>query len=354
MRRNEGASVDQGEALNEVDGMTSFGYTLMCEQTGPKELVRYAEQAEKAGFDFAVISDHFHPWLEEQGQSPFAWSVLGAVASRTNQIKLMTMVTCPIVRYHPAIVAQMAATIALMSDGRFALGLGAGENLNEHIVGKGWPPAFIRHQMLEEAVDIIRELWQGQYVSFQGEFFNVHDARIFSKPSESPPIYVAASGSESADIAANSGDGLIATEPKSEIIAAYRESGGAGPTYGQIAMCWSRDEAQAVKTAHRYFRFSVPAWKVMSELPNPVNFAAASKSVRQEDIAQLVPCGPDPERHLEGIKKFVEAGFDHIAVLQAGPEQEGFIKFWREELKPRLEKAGISEARPMTGARPSR
>ena len=336
--------------------MTTFGYTLMCEQTGPKDLVTYAELAEKAGFDFAVISDHFHPWLEEQGQSPFAWSVLGAVASRTSRMQLMTMVTCPIVRYHPAVVAQMAATIALMSDGRFMLGLGAGENLNEHVVGKGWPPVHIRHQMLEEAIEVNREMWQGEYVSFKGEFFTVHDAKIFSKPPEPPMILVAASGQESCDIAATSGDGLIATEPKAQLVKNYRESGGDGPAYAQIAMCWGKDEAQARKTAHRLFRFTLPAWKVMSELPNPVNFAAASKTVREEDVAESIPCGPDPESHVQAIKKFVDAGFQHIALLQAGADQEGFIRFWSEELKPRLEKNGIGaqEAAAPAAGRSSR
>lgn len=333
--------------------MTTFGYTLMCEQTGPKELVHYAQLAEMAGFDFAVISDHFHPWLEEQGQSPFAWSVLGAVASRTTRMNLMTMVTCPIVRYHPAIVAQMAATIAIMSNGRFILGLGAGENLNEHVVGKGWLPVFVRHQMLEEAIDVIRELWDGDYVNYQGEFFTVYEAKIFSKPAQPPAIYVAASGRESADIAAKA-DGLIATEPKAEIVENYRDSGGTGPTYAQIAMCWGKDEKQAIKTAHQYFRFAVPAWKVQPELPNPVNFEAASRTVREDDIAKLMPCGPDPERHLEGIKQFTDAGFEHIAVLQAGPDQEGFLRFWTDELRPRLQKEGVAETTVISGGRRSK
>jgi G6PDH family F420-dependent oxidoreductase len=322
--------------------MASFGYTLMCEQAGPRELVRYAEQAESAGFDYAVISDHFHPWLEEQGQSPFAWSILGAVADRTRRIGLMTMVTCPIIRYHPAIVAQMAATIAVMSDGRFELGLGAGENLNEHVVGQGWPPVNLRHEMLEEAIEIIKELWQGGYVSIQGQYFNVHDARIFTLPARPPRIHVAASGRESCDLAASTDSGLIATQPKQELVSMYRDSGGTGPCHAQIALCWAEDEARARETAHRYFRFSVPAWKVMAELPNPVNFAAGSKTVRVEDVAESVPCGPDPEKHVAGIQKFLDAGFDHVAVLQAGPDQEGFFRFWERELKPRLEKLGVS------------
>jgi G6PDH family F420-dependent oxidoreductase len=321
-----------------------FGYTLMCEQTGPKELVDYAQQAEKAGFDYAVISDHFHPWLEEQGESPFAWSVLGAVADRTTRMGLMTMVTCPTIRYHPAIVAQMAATIAVMSDGRFELGLGAGENLNEHVVGQGWPPVNLRHEMLEEAIEIIKALWQGGYVSVQGQYFNVHDAKIFTRPQRPPAIHVAASGQESCDLAAGTGSGLIATQPKPELVSMYRESGGSGPCHAQIALCWGSDEAQARKTAHRYFRFSVPAWKVMAELPNPVNFEAASKTVREEDVAESIPCGPDPEKHIAGIQKYIDAGFDHIAVLQAGQDQEGFLRFWESELKPRLEKFGAGRS----------
>lgn len=322
--------------------MSTIGYTLMCEQLGPKELIRNAEQAEAAGFDFAVISDHFHPWLEQEGQSPFAWSVLGAVASRTQRLPLMTMVTCPTVRYHPAIVAQMAATIALISDGRFTLGLGAGENLNEHVVGAGWPPANIRHLMLEEAIDIIRKLWDGHYVSHQGEFFSVHDARIFSAPPTPPPIAVAASGSESCRLAARTGAALVAVDPLPELVAMYRDAGGNGPCYGQLALCYDRDEAKAVKTAHAFQRFALLGWKVMSELPNPVNFEAATKFVREEDVARQLPCGPNVDRHIEGIKQYVDAGFDRIAVLQAGRDQDNFFRFWSEELKPGLEKAGLA------------
>ncbi len=203
--------------------MTTFGYTLMCEQQGPRELVRQAALAEEAGFDFAVISDHYHPWLEEQGESPYAWSVLGAVAERTERMNLMTMVTCPIVRYHPAVVAQKAATVQLLSEGRFALGLGAGENLNEHVVGMGWPPAQERHRMLAEAIEIIRELWKGRFVTHEGDYFNVHDARVYSLPQQLPPIFVAAGGTEAAALAAASGDGLIATEPLGELVQSSAE-----------------------------------------------------------------------------------------------------------------------------------
>ena len=319
--------------------MTTFGYSLMCEQRGPKDLVREAVRAEQAGFDFAVISDHYHPWLEEQGQSPYAWSVLGAVAERTERMDLMTMVTCPIVRYHPALVAQKAATVQLLSDGRFALGLGAGENLNEHVVGMGWPPASERHEMLAEAIEIIRELWNGDYVTRVGEYFNVHDARVFSLPDRLPPIYVAAGGPEAAELAAAGGDGLIATEPRPDISRAYREAGGEGSTWAQIAVCWDSDESRALDTARRYFRFAVPGWKVQSELPNPVNFEAATKTVRPEDVAELIPHGPDPEKYVQSVQKFLDAGYENIAFVQAGTDQEGFIGFWDRELAPALKRA---------------
>ena len=332
--------------------MATFGYTLMCEQLGPKELIRNGVQAEEARFDFGVISDHFHCWLEEEGQSPFAWSVLGAVASRTTRMPLMTMVTCPTVRYHPAIVAQMAATISLISDGRFTLGLGAGENLNEHIVGRGWPPANVRHLMLEEAIDVIRKLWEGRYVSHQGDFFTVHDARIFSAPSPAPPMAVAVSGPESCRLAARTGSALIAVDPIPELVSIYREAGGKGPCYAQIALCYDRDEASAVKTAHAFQRYAMLGWKVMSELPNTVNFEAATSVVREADVARQIPCGPSVDRHIDGIKKYVDAGYDRIAVLQAGRDQDGFFRFWNEELKPGLEKAGLS-ARAQEAAAPA-
>jgi G6PDH family F420-dependent oxidoreductase len=316
--------------------MTTFGYTLMCEQQGPRELVRQAALAEEAGFDFAVISDHYHPWLEEQGESPYAWSVLGAVAERTERMNLMTMVTCPIVRYHPALVAQKAATVQILSEGRFALGLGAGENLNEHVVGMGWPPAQERHRMLAEAIEIIRELWKGRFVTHEGDYFNVHDARVYSLPQQLPPIFVAAGGTAAAALAAASGDGLIATEPLAELVQSYRGAGGEGSTWAQIAVCWAADERRGLETAHRYFRFAVPGWKVQAELPNPVNFEAATRTVRLEDVAELIPHGPDPQRYVEAIGKFLDAGFQNVAVVQAGSEQDGFIRFWERELAPAL------------------
>jgi len=273
--------------------MTTFGYTLMCEQRDPLSLISDAVAAEQAGFEFSVISDHFHPWLETQGQSAFAWTVLGALAERTEQMDLLTMVTCPIVRYHPAIIAQAAATMAVMSGGRFSLGLGAGERLNEHVVGRGWPSATIRHEMLIEAVDIIRLLWSGGFHTYQGKHLT--------------------------------------------LVSAYTAAGGTGPKWGQVMFSWADDEDTAKKTAYDYVRFGVQGWKVMAELPSPVNFEAATEKVRPEDICETVACGPDPEVGVAAIKKFVDAGFTHLAVMQAGPDQAGFMRFWTEELAPRLQ-----------------
>jgi len=304
--------------------VTTFGYTCMGEQTAPLDLVEHAVAAEAAGFEVAVFSDHFHPWLDEQGQSPFTWSVLGAVAARTERLRLMTMVTCPIGRYHPAIVAQAAATVQILSGGRFTLGLGAGELLNEHVVGGRWPSAHERHEQLEEAIEIIRRLFAGGDQRFRGRHFQLVDARLYSLPDEPPPIALAAGGPEAAAMAAELADGMIVTEPLPELAEAYGDAGGAGPRWGQVAVCYHEDEAEARRIAHARWRFAVPGWKVMAELPNPVNFEAATKTATEDDVAELVACGPDPERHVEAIQRFVDAGYDHVAVVQAGDDQAGF------------------------------
>ena len=317
--------------------MTSYGYTLMGEGHDPRALVRNAVRAEEAGFDFLVFSDHYHPWLPSQQHSPFVWSVLGAVATATERVELATMVTCPIIRYHPAIIAQAAATTGVLSEGRFTLGLGAGERLNEHVVGAGWPPADVRHEMLAEAVDVMRLLWSGEYVSHRGKHFTVEDARIFDLPDETIPIFVAAGGPEAARLAAAAGNGVCATEPDASLVEAYRDAGGgATDTWGQIPLSWHRDEEQAVVRAHDQFRFGVAGWKVMAELPNPVSFEAATATVRPEDVAANVPCGPDPTAHASGIRAYADAGFERVAVVDVGEDQEGFFRFWTDELRPAL------------------
>ncbi|WEH38339.1 TIGR03557 family F420-dependent LLM class oxidoreductase [Streptomyces sp. AM 2-1-1] len=310
-----------------------IGYKLAAEAFGPGELVRQAVLAEQAGFDFVEISDHYHPWLDLQGHSPFAWSVLGSIAAKTSRIGLATGVTCPTVRYHPAIIAQAAATLALLSEGRFVLGVGSGERLNEHVVGRGFPDTVrTRHEMLREALEIIRLLWRGGYQSFEGKHLRLEDARVFDLPAEPPLIAVAASGQESTRIAAELGDGLFATEEKPEIVQHYRDAGGTGPGYAEVPMAWAPDERTAARAALKTSRWAVTGWKVMSELPNPVNFDAATTTVREDDILEKFACGADPARYLQVAQKFVDAGFDHLVMQNAGPDPDGFIDFYRSEL----------------------
>jgi G6PDH family F420-dependent oxidoreductase len=317
--------------------LAQVGYTMMCEQRSPKDLVEDLIHAEQAGFDFSVISDHFHPWLEEQGHSGYTWSILGAAAQATEQIPLMTYVTCPIVRYHPAIVAQKAATMSLLSEGRFSLGLGAGENLSEHVVGRGWPSADVRHEMLLEAIEIIRALFEGGYVTYRGQHLDVEDAKLFDRPEEPVQIGVAVSGRSSCEIAGELGDFVIAVDPESELIEMFHESGGDGkPGVGQIPVCWGPDEAECRALAREQFRWSAGGWKVMAELPNPINFDAYSQFVREEDIAQMIPCGPESEGIVQGVKKFVDAGFDRVALVQVGDRQKEFCEFYQSELAEAL------------------
>ncbi|MCB4820599.1 TIGR03557 family F420-dependent LLM class oxidoreductase [Roseicella aerolata] len=316
--------------------MIKLGYKLMSEEHGPKELVRNLVRAEQAGFDLAAISDHFSPWIEEQGHAPLAWSVLGACAQATSRIGLMTAVTCPIMRYHPAIIAQGAATVALLSDNRFTLGLGAGERLNEHVTGEGWPGVGERHERLSEAIDIIQGLLAGDLTNYRGAYFSLDQARLFDRPPGKLPVVVAAGGPEAARLAARKGDGLVVTEPKPELIEAFRSAGGEGPRYAEVSMCWAPTEEEARKTAHHYFRWSVTGWPVQAELPNTRGFEAATKHVTPEVVAQQVTCGPSAEMHLKSITKFIEAGYDHIILTQVGPQQAEFIAFFERELAPAL------------------
>lgn len=315
--------------------MTSFGYSLMSEEHDPRALVRNAVAAEEAGFDFVTLSDHFHPWLFSQGHSPFAWSVLGAIAERTERVGIVTAVTCPIIRYHPAIIAQAAATVALMSEGRFGLGVGAGELLNEHVVGEPWPPAHIRHEMLYEAIDVMRLLWRGGRHNHHGDFYDVPDAQLFTRPEVPPEVYVAGGGSSALRLAAEQGDGMFATEPQRSLVETYRSHGGDGKVFGQLAVCFDADEDKATRLAHERWRFAM-GWPVQAELPSPSNFEAASKTVRPDDVTEQVAVGPDPERHVASFRKWIDAGFDHVCVVQVGPDQDAFLEFWRDELHPSL------------------
>jgi G6PDH family F420-dependent oxidoreductase len=315
-----------------------IGYTMMCEQTGPRELVRDVVRAEEVGFDFAVISDHYFPWLDEQGHSPYAWSVLGAAAQATSQIPLMTYVTCPTVRYHPAVVAQKAATVQILSEGRFTLGLGAGENLNEHVVGGGWPPVDVRHEMLVEAVEIIGELFDGGYVNHRGEHFDVESAKLWDLPDTRVPIGIAVSGKQSCRLAGEHADVLVAVEPKAELTQWFDEFGGTGkPRVGQLPGSYDTDRDAAVTRAHEQFRWFGGGWKVNAELPGPAAFAGASQFVRQEDVAGSMPCGPEVGEWVEKLRPFAEAGFTDVALVQVGGDAQGPFLDWAErELLPVL------------------
>lgn len=317
--------------------MTAIGYALSSEEHGPIDLVRHAARAEEAGFSFAVISDHYHPWTDRQGQSPFVWGVLGAIAQATERLRLGTGVTCPTVRIHPAIVAQASATAAALMPGRFFLGLGSGERLNEHILGTPWPDLGTRADMLAEAVEIIRALWQGDLVNHRGTHYTVQSARLYSLPDPLPPIYLAAAGPEAARDAARSGDGLIGTAPEASNLKAYAEAGGAGPRIGQVTICWAPTEKEARRTAHAWWPTVALHGEVTQELPNPAHFEALAKSVTEDQVAELVPCGPDAERYLAAIRAYVDAGYDHVYLHQVGPDQAGFIKFAEGELLPALE-----------------
>ena len=318
--------------------MTLIGYTMMCEQAGPKQLVRDVVLAEEAGFDFAVISDHYFPWLDSQGHAPYAWSVLGAAAQATDRIPLMTYVTCPLRRYHPAVVAQKAATMQLLSDGRFTLGLGAGENLNEHIVGGGWPVARVRHEMLEEAVEIIRALWAGGMVTYRGKHFEVESARVWDLPGTTPPIGIAVSGPASCRLAGRHADAMIAVEPRAELGRLFDAGGGEGkPRIGQIALSYDPDERAAAKRAMDQFRWFTGGWRVNAELPVPASFEQAARTVRDEDVSAQMPCGPDVRRHVAGVREFEAAGYTHVALVQVGADtQERFISWAAAELLPAL------------------
>ena len=313
-----------------------IGFKLFAEVHDPKEIVRQAREAERAGFDFVEISDHYHPWLHSHGHSGFVWSMLAAAAAGTERIGLATGVTCPFLRYHPAIVAQAAATTAILSDQRFTLGVGSGERLNEHVTGAPWPPISVRHAMLREALEIIRLLWQGGYRSYEGTYLTLEDARVFDLPPDPPPIIVAASGDRSAAIAASHGDGLFATAADADVVAAYTRAGGTGPRYGEVPLAYAKDEGTAAASAHRLMRFGLTGWKVQSELPNPVNFEAATATITEDHMRDAFACGPAPERHLEVIRGFTEAGFDHLALINAGPDVDGFFDFFATELSGRL------------------
>ncbi|QXG76681.1 TIGR03557 family F420-dependent LLM class oxidoreductase [Modestobacter sp. L9-4] len=312
------------------------GYKIATEAFGPKEVVAQAVAAEEAGFDFIELSDHFHPWLEEQGHSGFTWTMLGAMAAQTSRIGLATGVTAPIIRYHPAVIAQAAATTQILSDNRFTLGIGSGERLNEHVVGAAWPAVRIRHHMLREALEIINLLWQGGYQSYEGKYLTLEDARIWDLPDQLPVIAVASGGPGASKLAAEHGSGLFATEPRKELVDAFAEHGGTGPKYAEVPMSWAPTEDAAVEAALKTSRWALTGWPVMSELPNPVNFDAASSTVNGDDIRGQFSVGPDLDVHVQQAQPYVDAGFDHIVLQNTGPDPDGFMAVCKSELIERV------------------
>ena len=319
--------------------MTTFGYTMMTEQSPPDQLVRDVAAAEQAGFDFSVTSDHFQPWLSEQGHSGYAWSILGAAAQATATIGLMTYVTCPILRYHPAIVAQKAATMQILSGNRFRLGLGSGENLNEHVVGRRWPAVGTRHQMLGEAVDIIAALFDGRgSFNYRGRHFDVEQAKLWDLPEQRVQIGIAVSGPDSCKLAGAKADLMIAVEPRAELGEMFDAAGGSGkPRVGQIAVAYDSDREAAIRRAHEQFRWFGLGWKVNADLPNPESFAGATQFVTPDQVAEQLACGPDVDEHVEKIKPYIDAGYTEVALVQIGAEHQGEFIAWAErELLPAL------------------
>ena len=319
--------------------MVRIGYTLSSEEHGPGDLLLYGRIAEESGFDFLTISDHFHPWTSRQGQSPFVWSVLGGLAVKTEEVEIMTAVTCPTIRIHPAIVAQAAATTAAILPDRFILGVGSGENLNEHVLGDPWPHPEERLQMLEEAIGLMRSLWSGKLITEWTDHYTVDRARLYTLPETSPPIAVAASSPAAAKLAGRAGDALISTAPDAELVGAFREAGGEGrPVYGQLTICWGADEAEAKDEALEWWpNTSVPG-EVGLELAEPGHFEQIAELITADQVSEKVVCGPDPDAIAEKIGAFAEAGFDHVFLHQVGPRQEEFLAFAKDELLPTLDR----------------
>lgn len=299
----------------------------MTEQAGPKELVRYAVSAEQVGFDFEVCSDHFSPWLTSQGHAPNAWAVLGAVAAMTERVGLYSFVTCPTVRYHPAVVAQQAATVQILADGRFTLGLGSGENLNEHVVGAGWPAAPRRLDMLAEAIKIIRGLLGGELVDFHGDYFSVDSARIWDLPDDPVEIGVSITGDRTIEVLGVLADHLINTAPDSDVVESWkrvRQPMGLpeGRVVGQLPICWDPDRDTAIARAHDQFRWFAGGWSVNADLPTPAGFAGATQFVRPQDVAEAIPCGPDLDPIVEAVGEYAKAGFTDVALIQIGGDSQ--------------------------------
>ena len=314
-----------------------IGYALSSEEFTPLDLVANGKRAEEVGFEFIGISDHFHPWLDSQGHSPMVWSVLGALAVSTQRVPIFTGVTCPLIRTHPAIVAHAAATTAAMMPGRFTLGLGTGEALNEHIFADRWPAAAERREMLEEAVEVIRLLWEGGSQDHRGRHYRLENARLYTLPDEPPPIWIAASGPATAELAGRIADGLVTTSPDAEVVEAFRKGGGEGkPVVAQMTVAYDADEAKAKRTAHEIWANAGVPGQLSQDLPTPAHFQQAAQRVTEEDIAEAMPCGPDLDKHFEKLEEFQKVGIEQVYVHQISPDQGPFFEIYKKEVLPRF------------------
>jgi G6PDH family F420-dependent oxidoreductase len=316
--------------------MATIGYFISSEEHPGSEMVKGAVLAERAGFPALWVSDHYHPWLDEQGESPFVWSVLGAIAASTESVRCTTAVTCPTTRIHPAVLAQAAATTQELFGGRFALGVGTGEALNEHILGDHWPRPEVRRDMLEESVGIMRALWTGDTLDHDGDHYIVENARLYTLPESAPEVIVSGFGTAAIELAARIGDGFATVQPDADAVSAYREAGGDGPVQGGVKVCWHADEKQALELAHRLWRNESVPGQLAQDLPTPTHFAQASELVTEQMTADTHALGPDPERHVAAIRAYLDAGFDEVYVSQIGPDQAGMIEFYEREVLPRL------------------
>jgi coenzyme F420-dependent glucose-6-phosphate dehydrogenase len=314
-----------------------LGYKVSSEEHSPADLVRHARRAEEVGFAFVGISDHYHPWIDRQGHSPFVWNIIGALSQVTRDLEVVTGVTCPIMRMHPAVIAHAAATAACLLPGRFSFGVGSGENLNEHILGDHWPPVAVRLEMLEEAVDVIRKLWKGKLTSHRGRHYTVENARIYDVPESLPPILVAGSGPKAISLAGRIGDGFIGLAPDPEIVQMFEDAGGRGkPKYTEVTVCWAEDESTAKKTVMEWWPNAGVQGQLMQELALPSHIEQAASMVVEEAATKSFPCGPDADEHIESLRKFEKAGYENMWVHQIGPDQDGFFDFYERHVLPKL------------------
>jgi G6PDH family F420-dependent oxidoreductase len=313
------------------------GYHLSCEEHPPQRLLLWAVRAEREGFAFLTVSDHYHPWTRSQGESPFVWTLLGAIAQATERIAVGTAVTCPTVRIHPAVIAQAAATTAAMMPGRFFLGVGTGEALNEHILGDRWPPSAVRREMLEEAVEVLRLLWRGGFRSHRGRHYTVERAAVFTRPQTPPPIVVSAFGPRSTELAGRIGDGYMNVSPDAGAVRLFHAAGGAGkPCYGKLDVAVAGSESEARRLALRTWPTSGLKGELSQVLPLPAHFEQATADVTEEQVASSILCDQDPAAHVRRLREYEQAGYDHVTVQQVGSDQDRFFELYAREVLPEL------------------